>query len=60
MDLSDKERREVEYKLDECSASELSKWEEDFITNVTDQVNRYNRISEKQLEILERIYEVLK
>lgn len=35
---------------------ELSKWEMDFIESVTDQWERYHRLSDRQIEILERIY----
>lgn len=34
----------------------LSKWELDFMESITDQFSRKNWISDKQEEILERIY----
>ncbi len=34
----------------------LSKWELDFMESITEQFVAYNRISDKQEEILERIY----
>lgn len=37
-------------------ARNLTKWEEDFITSVYDQWERSGFLSERQLEILERIY----
>ena len=40
---------------DECSDN-LSTWETDFVDSVEEQLNRYGKLSEKQEEILERIY----
>lgn len=61
MELSDQQIKEVEYKLDECSRSEsLNDWEQEFITSVSDQFTVYARISEKQMEVLEKIYRKLK
>lgn len=34
----------------------LTKWEEDFMVSISDQFDRSGRLSEKQAEILERIY----
>lgn len=34
----------------------LSKWEQDFMESITDQFSRTNRVSDKQEEIIERIY----
>lgn len=34
----------------------LTKWESDFIESLADQFEMYGRISDKQQEILERIY----
>ena len=34
----------------------LTKWEKDFMESITEQFNRKNWISDKQEEILERIY----
>ena len=34
----------------------LTDWEQSFMESVTDQFDRTGRISERQLEILERIY----
>jgi len=34
----------------------LTKWEEDFVESVNDQMDRMGSCSPKQLEILERIY----
>ncbi len=34
----------------------LSKWEEDFLISISDQFDRRGTLSDKQFEILERIY----
>lgn len=34
----------------------LTKWEEDFVDSVAEQFSKYKRISDKQENILERIY----
>lgn len=34
----------------------LTKWEEDFITSITEQFQRTGSLSDKQEDILERIY----
>lgn len=34
----------------------LTKWEEDFMDSITEQFTNWNKISDKQEEILERIY----
>lgn len=40
----------------ETPYKELTKWEEDFVISVTDQFERTHNLSERQFEILERIY----
>jgi hypothetical protein len=40
----------------EAPYKELSKWEEDFLVSVTDQWETRQSLSDKQVEILERIY----
>lgn len=62
MELSDQELKEVEYKLEECSNNleSLNEWEQSFVTDVSDQLSNYSRISQKQLEVLEKIYGKLK
>jgi uncharacterized membrane-anchored protein len=62
MELSDQERKEIEYKLDEISnqSDNLTAWEHEFIVSVTDQLINYNRLSEKQVEIIENIHKNLK
>lgn len=40
----------------ESPNKELTKWEEDFISSITDQFERKNSLSDKQFEILEKIY----
>jgi len=45
--------------IDACvneSKKRLSKWEEDFLTSISDQLTNTGSLSEKQVEILERIY----
>lgn len=37
-------------------AKTLSDWEEDFLASVSDQFDRRGSLSDKQFEILERIY----
>lgn len=34
----------------------LSKWEEDFLSSISDQFDRKGTLSDKQFEILEKIY----
>jgi hypothetical protein len=36
---------------------DLSKWEEQFIESISDQFDRTHRLSERQIEVLERIWE---
>ena len=52
------EREKWEDWLDaiESDGVNLSPWEEDFIASIRDQVERGRDLSEKQLEIVERIY----
>ena len=38
------------------SGVNLTKWEEDFVDSVGEQFSKYRRISDKQEDILERIY----
>lgn len=44
--------------IDRClnEAPNLSKWERDFCTSLSDQLDRSGTLSPKQQEILERIY----
>ncbi len=45
--------------IDACvneSKKRLSKWEEDFLESISDQLERTGSLSERQAEILERIY----
>lgn len=42
-------------KIDE-DAVNLTKWEEDFIASIKNQFEKRGSLSEKQMEILERIY----
>lgn len=52
------DEKRIRYLLDECSGSleNLSDWEQNFVESVYDQFTRKGVISEKQLEVLERIY----
>ena len=52
------EREQWEDWLDaiESDGVNLSPWEEDFIASIRSQVDRGRDLSEKQLEIVERIY----
>lgn len=38
------------------TARGLSKWEEDFMESITEQYGQSGKLSEKQKEVLERIY----
>lgn len=40
----------------ENPSKELTPWETQFIESVSDQFSRYHSLSEKQIEILEKIY----
>lgn len=40
----------------QTEARNLSKWEADFIDSIAEQFERRGKLSEKQIEILERIY----
>jgi hypothetical protein len=40
----------------ESTSRPLSKWEENFLESVTDQFSRVRQLSDKQFEILERLY----
>ena len=40
----------------EAPSRELTKWEEDFIASVTEQFEERGSLSERQAEVLERIY----
>ena len=42
--------------VNEESSKPLTKWEESFMESITDQFERTGSLSERQLEILERIY----
>lgn len=43
-------------EVNDNASKPLSKWEASFMASVTDQWDRSGRISERQLELLERIY----
>ncbi len=38
------------------SVKRLTKWEEEFLESISDQIARTGSLSERQIEILERIY----
>lgn len=40
----------------EAPIRSLSKWEEDFIASITDQFNTRGTLSDRQVEILEKVY----
>ena len=40
----------------ETPSKELTSWESQFLESITDQWDRYHRLSDKQIEILEKIY----
>jgi hypothetical protein len=43
-------------QVNEEATKPLTKWEESFMESITDQFERTGRLSERQIEILERIY----
>ncbi len=43
-------------EVNDAPSKPLTAWERSFMESITDQWDRTNRLSEKQLEILERIY----
>ena len=55
---SSEDTKKLEYMLDACEneARGLSKWEQSFLESVRDQFDHTRSLSEKQKEILERIY----
>lgn len=42
--------------LSELEDVELSKWEEDFVASVGQQLTERGRLSDRQVEVLDRIY----
>jgi uncharacterized membrane-anchored protein len=43
--------------IDQClECDRLTEWEEEFVTSVKEQLEKKGSLSEKQVEILERIY----
>lgn len=59
--LTKEETDLVAHMLEEIDAAQragkLTDWERNFIESVDDQFGRYGRLSDKQLDILKRIYE---
>ncbi len=51
-------KENIEYFIKELEAPvrELTDWEENFIESISDQFTRRSYLSDKQFEILERIY----
>lgn len=57
--MSDDKSKHYAEWIDAClneSKKRLTKWEEDFLESVSDQLDRTGSLSERQAEILERIY----
>lgn len=58
---TDREQRDkmILYMLEgiEGHESELTKWENDFINSIADAFNTFGRLSDRQCEILEKIYD---
>ena len=52
------DRKVIQQWLDDIANEgwNLTKWEESFIESVTDQFNKTGTVSERQEEIIERIY----
>jgi hypothetical protein len=42
--------------LIKTEGQDLTSWEEDFVESIEEQVNRYGKISDRQEEILDKIY----
>ena len=56
--MTPEERTLAQHMIDELEyADDLTNWEQDFLENVTDQFNGSKRLSEKQMEILTKIYQ---
>lgn len=51
----------IDYMLDACKQQlyNLTKWEEEFILSINEQFRINNKLSDRQCEILERIYDKL-
>lgn len=47
----------ISYILNNIDDSRLTKWEEDFVSSVSDQWDRRRALSERQKEVLGRIWE---
>lgn len=45
--------------IDRCADNpgRLTEWENNFITSISDQLDTAGRLSEKQVEVLDRIYQ---
>ena len=54
--MAERERWEDWLDKIESDGVNLSPWEEDFIASIREQVGRGRELSEKQIEIVERIY----
>lgn len=44
-------------EADRCENTPFSKWESDFVQSVDDNFSQYGRLSPRQHEVLERIWE---
>lgn len=56
MDRDEKHRIEHMLQSLEAPSRDLTKWEEDFVESVTDQFGERGELSERQVEILTKIY----
>lgn len=57
--MPDKPTKEaIEYWIDQCLDHEtnLTKWEYDFVKSIEEQFEKRGTLSERQCEVLERIY----
>ena len=54
----EEKRKQIEFVLEHCTDNwqRLTEWEQGFVESVADQFNRRGTISEKQEDVLERIY----
>jgi hypothetical protein len=49
--------KKINYARERLNKKVLTPWEEDFIESITDQLDAGKKLSERQLEILDSIYE---
>jgi len=53
----DSEQIETQLSVCEDEIEELTDWEKSFIISIRDQFDRVNHLSQKQLDVLKKIYD---